>query len=774
MKIWRSFMKKQLNIINLIKADKKTFMKSQTILFSLLVLLCLQVIFMSSCSVRNPTSSEVSPVVTDNPASPLTPSPKDTENVTITPKPNNPEEGKLIEITKNGITCLVNSATGLVTQVKSDFQTINMEGILIDVGYKNNFMFAQLGYSTLDSRATWELPVLWPKMKPIPAYKVSDILQNNTGFIVELTIDSLTIAYHYEMLESALKVSAVITTTETENQLINGVGFVLKGIEDLDKARTTVEFPGSTPQGKIPCSNYSKYKAVSTDYASPIIQFNQDNTYINLLFVNDQEKWSSGFYSDEKDKPCSVFLTAVEGYLKAGEEMVIGDMYIQLLEENKDPYLAVQDFWTTLGYHVPVDGVQDGPVYSCHPYGTMDTNYFNRLTLQEYAEHLDKIASMGFKNIWLLPIFYHTGDNVYEPIDQGVIDPRYGGEEGAVSFINKAHKLGLRVLFDLVPHGPRPEYPFAKEHDDWISKDKKGNNQIEWECVSFDYNNPEYYNYTVNLLEYYASEFGLDGSRIDCSMGGLSNWQPVDGLRPSSSGLAAGINITKAVREGLIKGGVTPILLPENFHPNPIFAAYTDLFYDMPLYRTMFNLNHANISDTEYVQTLQQWLEAERKTSVKGQIKLRFLGNHDTVTWTFDAQRAQTLYGVDKAKALWSILSFIDGVPFIYQGDEDPATYHLEGENLEQFFRDLFAAREKYLPTEYDINYIYSDTPVFAFTRSNPEGTDTKLVLINVSAGTSEFELGDGSNKVLFAAGAYNEDGNCITLDPYSAVIIQN
>jgi glycosidase len=380
---------------------------------------------------------------------------------------------------------------------------------------------------------------------------------------------------------------------------------------------------------------------------------------------------------------------------------------------------------------------------------------------------------MGFKNIWLLPIFKHTGDNVYEPIDQGVIDPRYGGEEGATAFINKAHELGLRVLFDLVPHGPRPIYPFAKEHDNWISKNKNGENQIEWECVSFDYNNSEYYDYTVNLLAYYASKLGLDGSRIDCSMGGLSNWKPVDGLRPSSSGLAAGINITKAVREGFKKGGVNPILLPENFHPNPAFAEYTDLFYDMPLYRTMFNLNHSSISETEYVQTLQHWLDAERKTSVQNQVKLRFLGNHDTVTWTFDAQRAQTLYGVEKAKALWSILSFIDGVPFIYQGDEDPAAYRLEGENLEQFFMDLLAARDKYLPAEYDTKYLYSDTPVFAFTRSSTDKTDTKLVLINVSGSSSYFDLGDDIDKVLYVDGTYQIDNSQITLDSYSTVIIQ-
>lgn len=753
------------SILRPVKAPAKTF--------SLLLFLCLTVVFLNACSRPGSPSGNDKPSATAGPAvtaAPVTPTDGAAGNE---PQPNRAEDGKPIEITKNGITCTINSATGLVTQVRNGLQTICLEGIMIDVGYKNTCPFGQLGYAPLDKKATWELPLLWPKLKPAPSYQVSDITETGNGFIVQLSIDTLTVAYHYEMLDNALKLYAVITTSETTDQLINGVGFIAKGLQDLDKEKATVEFPGSTPQGRIPCSANGNYRAVSTDYASPLIQFNQEDTYINLLFVDDQEKWTSGCYSDYNDKPCSVFLAAAEGYLKAGEEMVVGNMYVQLLDKEKDPYLAVQDFWTALGYHVPEDEVNDGPVYSGHPYGTMDTGYFNKLTLQEYADQLDKIAAMGFKNIWLLPIFHHTGDNVYEPIDQGVIDNRYGGEDGAHTFIDKAHELGLRVMFDLVPHGPRPVYPFAKEHDDWISKNMTGGNQIEWECVSFDYNNPGYYAYTVNLIANYAKNFGLDGARIDCSMGGLSNWQPVGGQRPSSSGLAGGINIVKAVREGFKEGGVNPLLLPENFHPNPAYAQYTDLFYDMPLYRTMYNLNHSGVSETQYVQSLEEWLEAEYKTSVKGQVKLRFLGNHDTVTWTFDAQRAQTLYGVDKAKALWSILSLIDGVPYIYQGDEDPAAYQLKGQNLEQFFTKLLAARKDYIPADYDISYLYSDTPVFAFTRSNADGSDTRLVLVNVSEKASSFALGEGSDKVLYEDGGYQIEGDHITLEPYAAVILQ-
>jgi hypothetical protein len=739
--------------------------------FTYSLLLSLILVFLYSCENANPSPSETgSQMITAT----VDKSSDEVNKVTQAPlAAPSAEDGEPIGITKNGITCTVNSATGFVTQVKSDQQTIDMDGIVIDVGYKSTFQFNQLGYTSFDTLATWELPIVWPKLKKLPAYQMKGITETENGFTVELQVDTLTVLYQYEMLEQALKVSAVITTSEQEDQLVNGVGFLVKGIQGFDKEKASVEFPGSTPVGRIELKKYPKYSAVSTDYASPIVQYHQDDRNVNVLFVDDQEKWTTASFCDEFDKPSSIFLTSVESMLKAGEELAVGTMYLQLLDHKEDPYLAVQNFWSALGYHVPSNGVKDGPVYSAHPYGTMDTNYFNRWTLQEYSNQLNRIAAMGFKNIWLLPIFQHTGDNVYEPIDQGVIDKRYGGEEGAKLFINKAHELNLRVLFDMVPHGPRPVYPFAKEHEDWVSKNQEGKNQIEWECVSFDYNNPGYYTYTLDLTARYARDFGLDGARIDCSMGGLSNWQPVNGLRPSSSGLAAGINITKATREGFLKGGVNPILLPENFHPIPIYAEYTDVFYDMPLFRAMNYLNHTDLSETEYVQRLERWLEAEHKTSVKGQAKLRFLGNHDTVTWTFDAERAQTFYGIDKAKALWSILSFIDGVPFIYQGDEDPATYKLSGENLEEFFTGILSAREEHLPADYEISYLYTGNPIFAFTRFDEKEKDTKLVLVNLSSVSNSYDLLEGKTKVLYHNGNYQLDHTMITLEPYSAVIIQ-
>lgn len=680
------------------------------------------------------------------------------------------EQEAFTDVTIGDMTCTINTQTGMITQVKNSSQTVDLDGFLIDVGYGRDMVMGQVGYQSYESYDTWKLPVLLVKRRDVAEYTLDAIYQTADGLEVNIKTDTLTITYDYTFMDDELKLTARLSTSSDEQELVNGVAFMVRGI-DMNRETSTFEYPGSTPASIYSFSEIDPYRVTATDYSSPVVCLSQsDPDYnLNVLFLDEEEKWSTSAYSDENSRLGVVNLAAVEGYLKKGEEMVVGDLYLQLLGD-KDKYTSVQDFYADLGYAAPENAVSDGPMYEGFPYGTMDTDYQNPHTLQEYAEYLDDLQAMGIKNVWLLPIFINTNDNVYEPIDQSIIDPKYGGNEGAKVYIDRAHELGMRVLFDYVPHGPRPDQPLAVDNPDWISKNRDGENQIEWECVSFDYNNPGYFQYTVDLVKNQALEVGVDGARIDCSMGGLSNWSPQEGLRASSSGLRGGQNIVKAITQGFEEAGKDPMIMPENFHPVPFYASITDVFYDMPLFRMMYNLNQSGATETEYAQELMRWLDVENKTSVKGQVKLRFLGNHDTVTWTFDAARPQVVYGTEKAKALWCVMSFIDGIPFLYQGDEDPATYGLQGENLVSFFTDIFGAREEFLPEDYTTEYIASNTPVFACTRSGED--DQKLVLVNLSNGEQTFDIGEGDNSVLFENGV-TVSGTTATLAPYSAAIIQ-
>lgn len=682
----------------------------------------------------------------------------------------------LRSLTRNGVTVTVDPQTGMLKSVKTDYDALTMDGVMVDAGIDGASLFNQIGYKDISGLSTWELPLLYLRPKEPESCAVNGVYATAQGFDVALTRDRCTVTYHYTILENGLSLTAELSTASDAPLTVNGVGFMVKGLEGFDFNRATFEFPGSTPAGRIPFAGHNKFKATTADYAAPAIQITDGSRTANILYVNDTEKWTAGCWYDMSGLPCAGFQAAAEGYVAKNQNMEVGTLYLPLRRPEADPYRAISEFWAQLGYHTPTDSSAADDlyaIYSGHPYGTMDTNYFNRWTLAEYASQLPGIAAMGFDAIWLLPVFQHTGDNVYEPIDEAVIDKRYGGLEQAAFYIETAHAQNMKVLFDFVPHGPRPSYPFAKEHNDWISKNQAGENQIEWGCVSMDYNHPEYAQYMKELSAYYAKEIGLDGARIDCSMGGLSNWHSATGLRASAAGLGAGIQVVKSIRNGFLAGEKQVLLLPENFHPTPAYAPYTDVFYDMPLYRCLYDLNQQGLSETEYVSRLCHFLDAEGKTSVAGQKKLRFLGNHDTVTWTFDAQRAQTLYGTEKARALWMAMGWIDGVLYIYQGDEDPAAYHLNGENLTGFFTELIAAKSSFLPAGYRTEYVETGSPIMAFYRCGEDSESARLCLVNLSAEPQTYTLRETAEP-LAAIGGYTLSGDQITLEPYAGVILDS
>ena len=682
------------------------------------------------------------------------------------------ERDGVVTFQKGGLSASVDAKTGFLTGVETADDALRFDRALVDLGIDGTALLNQIGYIDMGKLATYELPTLYPRMKDLPDADTVKIERVENGFCCTLTYGTLTVLYRYTMLDSALALRVTLSVSDEQRHTINGVGFTVAGIEGFSLATATFEFPGSTPSGRLEYRTRMRYRADSADYAAPVVQLRDEGVKAsNVLFVDEVEKWTTASWSDANQRPCVGFLAACEGYLSKDAPMDVGTLYLPLRKAGQDPYEAVSAFWTQVGYHTPDDthAADDlVAVYSAHPFGTMDTGYFNRLTLASYAERIDRVADMGFDAIWLLPVFSHTGDNVYEPIDQGEIDARYGGIDEAKTFIETAHKLGMKVLFDFVPHGPRPVYPFAKEHDAWLSKDRDGKTRIEWECVSMDYNHPDYAAYNVALAKMYAESIGLDGARIDCSMGGLPNWDgSATGLRASAAGLMAGKNVVRCYRDGFKAGGADVLLLPENFHPSPAYAEVTDVFYDMPLYRTLYNLNRSALSASDYVAALTQYLEAEHKTSVSGQLKLRFLGNHDTVTWTFDAARAQVIYGTERAKAMWMTLGWIDGVIFAYQGDEDPATYRLDGENLEAFFTALIAAKRAHVPNTLDTEYLYSGTGVFACRRF--DANTNRLVLVNLSDHDQSYPA---SGAVLAAIGDVQTNETGTELAPYAGVIL--
>jgi hypothetical protein len=685
-------------------------------------------------------------------------------------------DGDRISFVVDNLRCDFDKLSGQPIAFESSGMIVKNKSIYIDVGCEGSTEMGIIEFDCLDNKNTWELPCIKPAETSFKEWRFIGFNENENILRMNYKAQDLEVTLSYSIVCGNICITTDIKNITKKRKVINGVAFIL---EDRDVSRnTTFEFPGNVPNNEFRFANVSERQIIETGLINPVIHTCTDGNHMNILFLDGEEKWGTGVYKKDEHTLQYINFAAVESYLNPGERLHCGQLFLQVLGA-ADPFASVRNIYSHFGWIPAPEGISDGIMYSCHPAGTMDANfpYASGIMdkdfpyhggMREYAAELKRLKEIGIDHVWLLPIFDHRDRGVYHPTDQALIDERYGGDEAVKYFCDTAHELGMTVLFDYVPHGPAPEDELAKEHRDWCSEDRNGEPVIEWNCVSFDMVNPEYQEYTKELVKDHIRRFGIDGSRIDCAMGGLTNWKPYGDNRPSNSNLKGGVAISKAIRNAFLECGKTPVVTPENFNPLPFYYKYTDIFYDMPLYRVFCELEDAHLSSEEYVHSLTRWLKAEFLTTPKGYSKMRFLGNHDTVSWVWQKARAPKVYGVDKAKALWVLISFIDGMPMLYQGDEDPALYKGEGPVLREFFKELFYARKMYLGNQYDMEYEFTKTSVLAFNRRS--GDSFRKILINFSKGEAVYITNSRIKDILYGSGELV--GNKVILGGYAYVIL--
>jgi alpha-glucosidase len=91
-------------------------------------------------------------------------------------------------------------------------------------------------------------------------------------------------------------------------------------------------------------------------------------------------------------------------------------------------------------------------------------------------EHLDYLAWLGVDLIWVTP-FYRSplADHGYDVADHRQVDPRFGSLEVFDALLAKAHRLGLRVLVDLVANHTSWEHPWFV-----ASRSSRANPKRDW------------------------------------------------------------------------------------------------------------------------------------------------------------------------------------------------------------------------------------------------------------------------------------------------------
>jgi len=108
--------------------------------------------------------------------------------------------------------------------------------------------------------------------------------------------------------------------------------------------------------------------------------------------------------------------------------------------------------------------LNDAVFYEIYPQSFYDSNGDGIGDLNGITEKLSYIKDMGCNALWLNPIYDSPfRDAGYDVRDHKKVAKRYGTEEDLVNLFREAHKMGIRVLLDLVPGHTSEQHPWFLE-----------------------------------------------------------------------------------------------------------------------------------------------------------------------------------------------------------------------------------------------------------------------------------------------------------------------
>jgi alpha-glucosidase len=379
-------------------------------------------------------------------------------------------------------------------------------------------------------------------------------------------------------------------------------------------------------------------------------------------------------------------------------------------------------------------------------------------------ERLPYLADLGVDVVWITP-FYPSpqADHGYDVADYLDIDPTYGTVDDAVALLDRAHELGMRVVFDLVPNHTSSEHAWFRDarssrdadHRDWyVWRDPApdGGPPNNWvshfggPAWTLDEHSGQYYLHLF-LPEQPDLNWANDEVRA-AFVDVLDTWftRGVDGFRID-------------VAHSLVKDqgyGDNPVLvdLAPEMTPKERFEAFEhryDLDQDgvLDVYREWNEVADKHdavlLGEVYLLETDRLRRYVERRDGLH--LAFAFAALHtawdaddirttlgelveagdDGFAWplgSHDDRRAATRFGggaagADRARAYLALLCGLPGVPFLYQGDELGLD---DGDLEDDSAQDPIAVRNPGAEGRDPVRtpMLWEPTPGFGFTTGTP------------------------------------------------------
>lgn len=400
--------------------------------------------------------------------------------------------------------------------------------------------------------------------------------------------------------------------------------------------------------------------------------------------------------------------------------------------------------------------------YQVYPRSFYDSNGDGIGDLPGLIEKLDYLKELGIDLIWVCPIFDSPNDdNGYDIRDYKAILDEFGTMEDCDRLIEEVHKRDMKIIFDLVVNHTSDEHEWFiesrsskdnpyRDYYIWHEGDEEGNRPNNWESIfsgsvwEYDEQTEEYY---MHVFSKKQPDLNWENSAVRQDVYSLINWwldKGIDGFRVDAIS-----HIKK--REGFpdMPNPLNKDVVPSyDGHMNQPgidkflteLAAETFNNYDI---MTVGEANGVSIKDAEqwvgeesgYFDMIFQFealgLWGERDGEVFDlrdykQVLTKWQEGLDGIGWNalyienHDLIRAVSAMGDDgtlrktSAKALGMMYFFMQGTPFIYQGQEIGMT-NVQFDELTDYddIQSVNRARQMMkegTPREEAMNYIYASS----------------------------------------------------------------
>jgi len=107
---------------------------------------------------------------------------------------------------------------------------------------------------------------------------------------------------------------------------------------------------------------------------------------------------------------------------------------------------------------------RDAVIYQVYPRSFADASGDGIGDLAGVTAHLDHLADLGVDAVWLSPFYLSPqADAGYDVADYRQVDPLFGTLDDFDALLDRAHRLGLRVIVDLVPNHTSDDHVWFAE-----------------------------------------------------------------------------------------------------------------------------------------------------------------------------------------------------------------------------------------------------------------------------------------------------------------------